>query len=167
MSVAGIKYYFPTFGNIEDDAIAGLTADCNGNIPLLPKQTYAINGNSKQKHAAWEFLKILLSEEIQSQTELFGYPVNRNALEEYAMTEVMMGGMRQNQNPVNDGNRQAFYDYLQCINDFADSVNTYTLRDARISEWINEEAGAYFKGEKSAKDAAAVLQNKVNLYLNE
>ena len=36
-----------------------------------------------------------------------------------------------------------------------------------LSQIINEEAGAYFKGSKSLEEVASIIQNRVNLYLKE
>jgi len=161
----GLIINMPYNGNYDDDIIAGMAADNNGNITFNPTSMYALNSNSKKKHAAWEFIKILLSEEIQGEFEMVGIPVNRNALEEREIMSLKVGGYRAN--PLNDNNRQAFNDYLECLNKYSDMLNTYTIRDKRIDDWIGEEAALYFKGEKSAKNVAKALQNKVNLYLNE
>jgi len=159
--------YPPTVGYDKDDVIAGLTADCNGNILFTPRYMYAINSNSKNKHAAWEFIKILLSEEIQGGAdEIDAIPVYRDAFE--AMEEVVelkVYGYRKS--PLNDDNRHVWNAYLELKSRYVDMLNTYTHRDDRIDEWIDEEVALYFSGEKSAKDVAKALQNKVSLYLNE
>jgi len=39
--------------------------------------------------------------------------------------------------------------------------------NTEIMNIITEEAGAYFKGQKSAKDVASVIQSRVQVYVNE
>ncbi len=39
--------------------------------------------------------------------------------------------------------------------------------DSDIMDIINEEAEAYFSGDKSAEDVAALIQNRVGIYLGE
>lgn len=53
-------------GEVEDDdQIAGIQADNNGNVPFSFQQAYGINANSDNKATAWAFLKFLLSDEMQ------------------------------------------------------------------------------------------------------
>ena len=54
-------------------------------------------------------------------------------------------------------------EYLE-IMERGSSIDTQTRG---ISAIIMEEAGAFFHGDKSAEDAAKVIQNRVWLYLNE
>jgi len=64
-------------------------------------------------------------------------------------------------------NLKAFEAYIACAEKFADMANAYVIRDNQINQFIKDEVTLYFAGTKSAKDAAAAIQNKVNLYLSE
>lgn len=48
-----------------------------------------------------------------------------------------------------------------------DTAQNGETMDQEIVVIILEEASAYFSGQKSAGDVAAVIQNRVQLYLNE
>ena len=50
---------------------------------------------------------------------------------------------------------------------FVESVNKRGYYNEAISNIISEEAGAYFSGQKSAKDVAGVIQSRVQVYVNE
>lgn len=50
--------------------------------------TFAINARSPQKEAAWEFMKILLSEEVQNSLYYYAEPVIDNLSEEYVKHKV-------------------------------------------------------------------------------
>jgi hypothetical protein len=39
--------------------------------------------------------------------------------------------------------------------------------DNEIDQIISEETGAFFSGQKSAKDVAGIIQNRVSTYVNE
>ena len=39
--------------------------------------------------------------------------------------------------------------------------------DEKIMEIITEESNAYFEGQKSAKETADVIQNRIQVYVNE
>ena len=50
---------------------------------------------------------------------------------------------------------------------FVESVNKRGYYNEAISNIISEEAGAYFSGQKSARDVASVIQSRVQVYVNE
>jgi len=150
-----------TDGFCDDDAIAGMAAAHNGGVLFDTPYMYALNSNSKNKAAAWEFIKFLASEEVQCYSGIYAIPVNKNALREKMRRWF---GVKSN---LTDEQQQIFDEYLICADKYADTVNTYVIRDVRIDQFIEAEATAYFAGEKSAKDAAAALQNKAKLYFSE
>ncbi len=39
--------------------------------------------------------------------------------------------------------------------------------DTQLSQIITEESEPFFKGQKSAKDVAGVIQNRIQIYVNE
>ena len=39
--------------------------------------------------------------------------------------------------------------------------------DSKISEIINDEAGAFFAGQKGAKETADIIQSRVKVYISE
>jgi len=165
LELTNIPYYTPAYGYDKDDAIAGIAADYNGGVPCRTYYMYALNSNSKNKAIAWEFIKFLASEEMQSQHEMIGIPVNRNVFRENEETHLTYGGMLQSK--LTDDNMEIFNEYIARADEFANMVDTYVIRDYRIGRMIDAEVTLYFNGEKSAKDAANALQNKVKLYLSE
>ena len=57
--------------------------------------------------------------------------------------------------------------YLQEYVELLDTGVPETWMMTELRSIIMEEAAAFFNGDKSAKDAAALIQNKVQLYLDE
>ena len=53
------------------------------------------------------------------------------------------------------------------IIDFIKSADRVYHNDRYITVIVEEEAGAYFAGQKSAEDVAEIIQNRVQNYLNE
>ena len=51
----------------DDDELAGIAANLDGSVPFTYTQAFAINSNSKNKRVAWEFIKFMLSGEMQEQ----------------------------------------------------------------------------------------------------
>ena len=62
--------------NMPDESQRGGSFKCN--------EVFAINGSTKYREQAWDFIKILLSDEIQSLDELKGFPVSKKALRDKA-----------------------------------------------------------------------------------
>ena len=53
------------------------------------------------------------------------------------------------------------------INTLVNSVSRLELYNSTIREIVNDEASSYFAGDKSAKQAAEMIQSRVKLYLTE
>lgn len=175
-------------GNEENDEIAGIAANGNGEATFTYSQAYGINSNSSNKATAWAFVKFLLSEQIQSSPQLSpaGLPVNNNARMERAKTMITggmftvamgdeaMGGKAANADAAAnatvelDDKQQGVYEqYTAAIERFSDKISAYQIKDTTIDSIIDSEVKAFFDGTKSAKDVANVLQNKIELYINE
>lgn len=126
-------------------------------------QNIYINKSTKYKDECWEFIKYLLSEEIQKQlAERNDYVINKKAddcglesLREYqskhpgefkhAITDDEIGQIR---NIINNAlNKSRFYDELGAI--------------------IEKELISFMDNKKSAEETAKAIQNKVQLYLDE
>lgn len=60
------------------------------------------------------------------------------------------------------------WDEINAILDLVpDATPYFSVQDDEIIHIINEEAGAYYSGQKSADDVISIIQNRVQLYVNE
>lgn len=115
---------------------------------------FAINNNSKFKNEAWEFMKLLLSKDMQSSFELQnGFPVNNEALKESAKFCVDTLKMPK--------------EYIDVIDRIIPEVSEYDYNDQQVNNILKEETGQFFAGKKSAEDTAKAIQNKVSTHLGE
>ena len=153
----------------EDDEIAGIEAIAGGLIPFRYNQGYGINAQSKNKAAAWAFLKFLLAEEMSLSTGLnaMGLPLNNKAREEKA--ELIFSGafMGLSGAPLNAQQRQGLENYKNAAEKLSDSINTFVIQDTSVNDMIAAEVQYFFSNSRTAEEVARVLQNKVDLYLNE
>lgn len=62
------------------------------------------------------------------------------------------------------GSTQEEIDELQAL---IDSARPGDTTDEEISNIINEEADAYFKGQKSVDEVADIIQSRVKIYISE
>lgn len=158
--------------NEEDDEIAGIAADANGSVPFDFEQAYGINANSKNKETAWEFIKFLLSEEMQLNANMMitALPLHNSARDKKA--ETVMTGMsgKQGQEMSEDQKKtivEALGGYNETVEKLSDQINSFVFTDSVVNDMISSEVRYFFEGNKTAEEVANVLQSKVDLYLNE
>lgn len=148
-----------------DEAQKGGAFRCN--------EAFAINGSTRYRDKAWAFIRILLSDEIQSLDELKGFPVRKKALREKVDRNnklltadglsTMVGiGSGEPVSPVALSEEE-----ITRILNFMEGVTVYCHMDNKILDMIQAETASFFSGKKSAADVAKTLQQKVGLYLGE
>ncbi|KRE82528.1 hypothetical protein ASG89_14840 [Paenibacillus sp. Soil766] len=135
----------------------------------------AINSKSANKKEAWEFVKYLLSDEMQSARELTGIAVNKTGAKaqiDFLKTlgtggegggksmKLMINGKAATVQPATEQDVTAMEKILNNISVYAES-------DLKITNIVAEETAPFFQGQKSAEEVAKVIQNKVNTYLQE
>jgi multiple sugar transport system substrate-binding protein len=156
-------------GGIEDDdKVAGIQADNNGNVPFDFQQAYGINADSDNKATAWAFLKFLLSEEMQLSTQLLplSLPLN-NAAREKKAELVVSGAFMGLGKELDEDQKEMLSQYTEAVEQLSDQINSYRIEDIIVNDMIAAEVSYFFDGTKTAEEVADVLQNKVDLYLNE
>lgn len=111
----------------------------------------AISSNSTEKEAAWQFIRIALTKDMQEHLaqEWGALPV-RN--------DVVMTMLEKN---VPD------FDYREGFTDLLAQSHRFTNNNLQLIEIVKEEAAAYFNGSKSVEEASALIQNRATLYLQE
>ncbi len=138
----------------------------------------AMSASSEHKEAVWEFLRSFLTEEYQDTVE-FGFPVYRKSLDKLA------AAAQERPYYTNENGEKEYYDDTYYLNgqeiivkpltqeqtaeiiDFLSSVTNRADLDINILNIVNEETGAFYSGQKSAKDVADTIQSRVQIYLNE
>ncbi len=135
----------------------------NGVLKANPNMLLSLSSTTKNQDIAWDILKFCLSEEMQVMTDpnsesgIYGIPLNRNAL------QVQMDGLLERASEdslLTESNSQDFLLWL-------DDISATTSFDKSIWTIVQEEAPAYFTGQKSAEELAAVLENRIGLLLAE
>lgn len=155
------------------------TEEGNGAVVRADNQ-YAISARSGVKEGAWEFLRYYLTEEYQkSDSNYYTIPVLREALLErleiakerpywededgnknYYDDWYSIGDESFTFEPLTDAEAQWLYDYI-C------SVTKPDYYDDNLQTIINEEAAAFFEGQKTAAEVADIIQSRAQVYINE
>lgn len=136
---------------------------------------FSVAEKSADKEGAWEFVRTMLLPEYQDCIAQF--PVRKDSLDKYAASAmkydpdrvinpiVMMGGMSLSVGVRNiDAMKQGDIDRMNEVIASANGIMSY---NESVLEIITEEASYYFNGSKSAEDVAALIQTRVQLYLDE
>ena len=137
----------------------------------------AISAKTQYTDAAWDFLKSVLSDDVQKDN--WSLPVTKTALDQ-ALSGAMEKGYYTDEN-----GEKVYYDdttYIggteytmapltqEQVDDFKTLIDGATpggAYDTDIQEILQDEAGAYFAGDKTADEVAKLIQNRVSIYLGE
>ena len=173
-----LKEFYGLYNNKDFGMVnIGYPTDEGSGVQVSVSGGLAISAKSKYTDAAWDFIKTLLSDDFQ--TDQWSFPVTKSALDK-ALAESM------EQDYYTDENgEKVYYDQTTYIGDTEYTVPPLTQEqvddfkamvdgasvagnyDTDIMDIINEESAAYFSGDKSAEDVAALIQNRVSIYLGE
>ena len=148
--------YVRMFG--EDAACVGFpTTDGRGGHLLLSSDAYAIAAVSEHKEAAWNFIEDSLTREKEDELHAgfyFTYPSLKKTLNKRAEAAIEREDLTWDEVNV----------VLEMI---PDATPFYSVKDDEVIKIINEEAPAYYSGQKRIDDVVSVIQNRVQLYVNE
>lgn len=134
-----------------------------------PYKSISMNANSKVKEEAWDFIKFMMSGEIETPPTKAGFPINKKSfanqikqLKEEGTVKAYEEGPLQGMAIKVD---QAKLDQLESL--VGGATHQVEIKSAKVNDIIVNESKAFFAGQKSADDVAKLIQNKVTTYLNE
>lgn len=148
---------------------------------MEPCEILGMNSASKVKDGVWAFMEYLLSRENQNQIPS-SIPIHKESFETWLSPEEIVSRAERNKKsqPGNYIYMNLFsFEKSEKLPEMTDTdkeflrnmvANLYwndTVNGKDISNIIFEEAGAFFAGDKTAKEAAEIIQNRVALLLNE
>lgn len=124
---------------------------------MLSSDAYAIATVSEHKESAWSFIEESLTQEKKSEmyAEFYiSYHALKKILNERAETAIER--------------EELTWDELNVLLKLLpDATPFFSVEDDEIIKIINEEAGAYYSGQKGIDDVMSIIQNRVKLYVSE
>lgn len=156
-----------------------------GNLIQATGGCMGISAKSKNKEGAWEFVKSILSQEYQDSLVQehggWGFPVKKTSLEkqfDLDMTQEFYedeNGNQTEQAKTTWGYDDFEMDIYAATKEEVEAVRELLTSAQKLSGSVNEqimniiteETEAFFSGQKSAADTAAVIQNRIQIYVNE
>jgi ABC-type glycerol-3-phosphate transport system substrate-binding protein len=170
--------YYESFYNDDITFIGFPTTTGNGHCFTNITDQFAINANSAHKDGAWEFIKLLLSEEYQDamygNTMGLGFPTNRNSLSRLAA--ISTGQVRPDDEDTTVIFQGAMPDYtyraateaeVAQMLDLIDQTGKISYAQSDMLDIVEEEALAFFSGDKSVEEVQTITQQRVSVYLAE
>lgn len=184
-SVQEFQMYSGLFG--EEITFVGYpNSERRGNLIQPTNGSVALSAKSKHKDGAWEFIKLLISEEYQdslvsSYGSGWGFPIRKSSLEKQFENDMKVEYYEdENGNQVESiktgwGYDDFNIDIYAARQEEVDAVKEIIASAEKCTSSINteltnimtEETAAFFKGQKSAKETADIIQNRIQIYVNE
>lgn len=142
-----------------------------------PGQKFAITSKSKNQDGAWEFIRYFMSDEYQS--EVYMFPAKLDALNKKAEEDMKPqtyedenGNLVEMDNIyyLSSGEINVGYPDQADIDktmELINSITSFASYDEKLNSIVQEEAGAFFSGQKTAAQVADLIQNKVSIYIAE
>lgn len=167
-----------------DAACVGFpTADGQGGHLLFTDDAYAIAAGSEHKEGAWKFIEGFLAQDkgesyYRNRKNFFGtnFPTLKNVLNEMVEEAIERDSQYESDRfpelIYSDGSTFQYHaltwDEVNVMLDLVPDAKPYFEAESdEIIKIINEEAPAYYSGQKRPEDVAAVIQNRAQLYMNE
>lgn len=186
--VLGTVYYFNNFRDYnntekgtfgEKITMIGFPSSNEDGSVISPDLQFALSAKSANKEGAWEFLRTFLTEKYQEENVTYGFPISIKRLNELAKA-----AMEKPYYLDENGEKEEYEDIVyiggeeipvppmtqQEVDALMEQLYSFTKvykQDDTLENIIEEEAAPYFAGQKSAKDVAAIIQSRVQIYVNE
>lgn len=143
---------------------------------LVTNEKYGMNSASRCKEGAWAFLEFLFTEEYQKDyttllpakksafdAYLEGWPGNSGETADHTVyfRNTYTGERKEGYPEFGEEDKEKF----RSLAENAHMQESFSIRE--IQGTVQEEVEAFFYGEKTAEEAAKIIQNRVSLFLTE
>lgn len=165
------------------------TVDGSSGNRIDGENCYAITTKCDDPDGAWEFIESMLQYQPQPEWgSMRNLPTRRDMLEETFEKAMKEEGqydengeimLDENGDPIiwpkttwgyDDWTAEIYAatpEQVQVVRDLIDNSSAATNNDQTILNIINEEAAAYFEGQKSAQEVVGVIQSRIQTYVSE
>ncbi len=139
---------------------------------------FAISSKTKYADVSWQFIRQYLLEDYQNSLE-YDFPIRKSSFDKLAKESmdrpywIDEDGIKvYDDEYAYIGEQQIKLDPLteeevQFMKDFVQSVTLVNSPNQNVYNIVNEEASAFFNGQKTAKEVADIIQSRLTIYVNE
>lgn len=137
---------------------------------LMTFSDVAVTSQSEHQQEAWEFIRILMSEEFGHENISGAFPVNENIFAKRFTDAVNPDNWSEMGMP--NGGRTTFipalsHDEASRIRELIDSINVIIEQDTALMNIVSECASDFFNRRNSAQEAARIIQSRASIYMAE
>lgn len=162
----------------EDVTFIGFpTSSGNGSI-ISAYDSFVLSSKSKILDGAWEFVRYYLTDEYQKSMD-WGFPVSKEVFMEKAKEGLGRPYW------VNENGEKEYYDNYWTVNgesvmldpltqeqldqliEVVTSADDVSYYNEDIQNIINEEAAAFFEGQKSVQEVVKIIQSRAQIFVDE
>lgn len=180
----GRPYFFPTQINSAGDYLTSMQEYLSKNMHLYAKphtketspggyfrsyRTIGLNAKSDVKQEAWDFIKFMMSEDMDHSPLHAGFPINKKVYAKGLEELKGMGSVKgHEEGPLKGASVQVDDARIERLNGYVNgAVHPVAYQSDKIGEIVYQETLAFFSGQKTAEAVAKLIQNKATTYLNE
>ena len=177
------SYMRERYGYIgEDISFMGYPGKGENGPVIMYDLAIAITNNSDYPEGCWEFLREFYLDDFQQSIDS-SFPVSEEAimmLADKAMNPKIFTYIDENGKEVSEPETGSVsinekmvklpvpsQEDIDAVMDILRDLKTKISVDSKITGIIDEEAGAYFAGQKSAEETADIIQSRVKVYISE
>lgn len=141
---------------------------------FVPRLNVAMSSTCRDKEAAWSFIRrILLPQDDVAPSNFIVFPINKADFQrraEFEMAQELTPASTSywvGESEVTVDLHAATQEDLDQVMALYEQIDTVYRWDEPLEEIIADVAGAYFAGDKTLDETAALIQNRAQLYVNE
>ncbi len=161
-----------------ETVVIGLPIEGSEGTVLNPSYLIGISDKCKDKDAAWDFVASCFSDDYYEDNQ-YVFPSLEKKMDE------MIEEATQKPYWTDENGQKVYYDESFWLGDeevqvepitkekalelkeFVTHVCTVYSWDEELNKIVDEETQGYFKGQKSAKEVAGIIQSRLQIYINE
>lgn len=148
---------YSSFQSVVVPEICSVAFNTENEVMAQPTYLIAINASCRDREAAYNFIKHVLSEEVQSNGAISGFPVNRAAyaaLKEEYIAEQSSGGCE----------KQYVEKLVKELDDLLSGSITCTMLDPDVVDVLHDELSTLLEKGASSDEIVTALDQKLSEY---
>ena len=179
-SITDYLLYKQVFNGGEGAVYKGYPGSAGNGTKIMPIDGFSIYSGSEKKEAAWEFVKSFISKDYYNSANYYSFPSLKSAYNEmmdkasHPDTYINEDGEEESLGTMTYGFGNQVYeigspteDDVKAMTELIENASGEICYDTFVYGIIEEEIGAVFEGNKTAEDAAAIIQSRIQTYVDE
>lgn len=161
--IFGLEYAWETFSTVNENAGARImpvpSSTGNFHVSAVPERIAAINSKCKNTKAAYDFIKLMMSEELQTKDVKSAIPVNSKAFDRQIKEIVSNDKTGEQSDKIKK-------DAMSQISDIVKKVDRSSIIDIELLKLIREEVSKYLKDILTAEQTVKELEQQIQNYFS-